>query len=260
MEQSNHFELLSRDCDSLTYFESLTSTQDFFQQNWREMPQFSVCIADFQERGRGRYQRHWQAPKQTSLLMSVLIPLDSNIDYGWATFAGALAAREACAKILPAQKILLKWPNDVVSMQGQKIGGVLGEVLGERDGMLFGAIGVGINILQAKNELLATATSLRMLDSSLQGEFKIVREALAVLFLNELKQNLQLQKTDVLSKMSLHCIDIGKVRNLQTRIGKISGTVRGIGANGELILGNHLITPDQMAQNALLEPDFVTKK
>ncbi|WP_353066613.1 hypothetical protein [Arcanobacterium hippocoleae] len=78
--------------------------------------------------------------------------------------------------------------------------------------------------------------------------------------MNELKQNLQLQKTDVLSKMSLHCIDIGKVRNLQTRIGKISGTVRGIGANGELILGNHLITPDQMAQNALLEPDFVTKK
>ncbi|XCB29820.1 hypothetical protein RQN30_11790 [Arcanobacterium hippocoleae] len=119
MGKTKQFKLLRNETASVAYIESLTSTQDYLHNQWRELPQFAVCLTDFQEHGRGRYLRTWQASAKTSLLLSILVPLSSR-KYGWAALAGALAAREACAQIVPSKQILVKWPNDVVNPQGEK--------------------------------------------------------------------------------------------------------------------------------------------
>ena len=62
-------------------------------------------------------------------------------------FAAALAVRDACVRAVPTIEAELKWPNDV-RVRGQKMSGILTES-GETNGILWIALGIGINITTA---------------------------------------------------------------------------------------------------------------
>ena len=108
---------------------SVTSTQDVA----RELPIGSVVVADHQTAGRGRYDRRWEAPPGTALLVSFVLaprPLLS--------LAAGVAAAEACG---PA--VRLKWPNDLM-LDGRKLGGILVEATPAK-----AIVGIGINLTWA---------------------------------------------------------------------------------------------------------------
>lgn len=148
-----------------------------------EWPHLSAVVADHQTAGRGRTGRSWHTPAGAALTASVLlrpqVPLER---LSWLTLLTGLAAVEALRGLGPQQadRIGLKWPNDVVvdgattDIDGwgrhRKLGGILAEVVpapasGGRTGRTGHAavvVGIGINIRQQVTELpVRWATSLR---------------------------------------------------------------------------------------------------
>jgi BirA family transcriptional regulator, biotin operon repressor / biotin---[acetyl-CoA-carboxylase] ligase len=144
------------------YLPSATSTNDILKElavsdDGSPMPAGSVLLTDFQERGRGRMSRSWQAPPGSSLLFSILLrpnwPLER---LSWLTMIAGLAVCEAVEQqtMLTAR---LKWPNDCVVKQGdmwKKFCGILLEGhLPNGNKLAFSVVGIGLNVNIPEEEL-----------------------------------------------------------------------------------------------------------
>lgn len=107
------------------------------------LPPWSSVIARQQGAGRGQMRRVWASP-EGNIYAALRLPL-------CAPFASTAAAPAVGALLVQALQqvcespLALKWPNDIVAVQGEgcaKLGGIL---LEERAGVLLA--GVGINVL-----------------------------------------------------------------------------------------------------------------
>jgi BirA family biotin operon repressor/biotin-[acetyl-CoA-carboxylase] ligase len=75
--------------------------------------------------------------------------------FGWLPLIAGVAMREAVASVIPAERVGLKWPNDV-QVSGLKVSGLLAELAGDAV-----VVGAGINLTIEKHELPTdTSTSL----------------------------------------------------------------------------------------------------
>ena len=102
-------------------------------------PDGVVVVADHQNAGRGRRGRTWESRPGTALLVSaVLRPPPALV-----TLAAGVAAAEACEAVA-AVPVRLKWPNDLVTEEGAKLGGILSELV---DGAVV--VGLGVNLTWA---------------------------------------------------------------------------------------------------------------
>ena len=109
--------------------------------------------AERQLAGRGRDGRTWISEKG-NLYSSLLLPTGDLKNLPELSFVTALAVCQAVAAHLPsaaADKLSLKWPNDVL-LDGQKLAGILLEKQGA-DALV---IGCGVNVAHAPQ----TATAL----------------------------------------------------------------------------------------------------
>lgn len=114
------------------------------------LPMGTVLLTDFQNRGRGRLERRWDAPSGTSLLFSVLLRPDwPATQASWLTMIAALSTAEAIEAVT-GLVTGVKWPNDVmINQEGiwHKVSGLLLEGDIDVNGRLAWAIlGVGINV------------------------------------------------------------------------------------------------------------------
>lgn len=109
--------------------------------------QSAHCIlraADFQTGGRGRQQRSWRAAPGDALLFSVAIPMaEVPSALSAVTLACAVALAECLAEYGVA--VQLKWPNDI-RVGGQKLAGILSELVADRAGRYTLVVGVGVNL------------------------------------------------------------------------------------------------------------------
>jgi BirA family biotin operon repressor/biotin-[acetyl-CoA-carboxylase] ligase len=108
---------------------SVTSTQDVA----RELSVGSIVVADHQTAGRGRLDRHWEAPPRTALLVSFVLERSPLL-----SLAAGVAAALACGP-----SVRLKWPNDLL-VDERKLGGILVETTADR-----AICGIGINLTWA---------------------------------------------------------------------------------------------------------------
>jgi BirA family biotin operon repressor/biotin-[acetyl-CoA-carboxylase] ligase len=108
-------------------------------------PEGALAVADFQNAGRGRMGRAWQAPSGSSLLFSLLLrpPLPPGRAQQ-AVMAASLGATEGIRREcgLPAR---LKWPNDIL-IGGKKVGGILCELGLDGQALKYVIIGIGLNV------------------------------------------------------------------------------------------------------------------
>lgn len=119
---------------------SVDSTQAFLKRH----PELGFCgvIADTQTEGRGRQGNRWESAPGAGLWMSAVLP-PSNL-------APGLVLQHAMRHVLAAldgASLGLKWPNDLVAKTAYglvKLGGIIGEVTGERL-----ILGLGINLTEA---------------------------------------------------------------------------------------------------------------
>ena len=110
-----------------------------------ELPDGFILVSDHQTEGRGRLERHWEAPPSKNLLFSVLLHPNWPIErHQLVTPALAIATVEVLERL--GLRTTVKWPNDVmIEREGEKkIAGILAEYVQKEKPFLV--VGMGLNI------------------------------------------------------------------------------------------------------------------
>lgn len=147
------------------WYDELDSTSEEAKRRARSGDTSPVWIAAKQQMsGKGRLGRAWASPIG-NLFTTVLFPEPGGLQVAARIpFAAALAVRDICEAAVPGLGSLLKWPNDV-RIQGKKISGILTES-GETNGVIWIALGMGINVQHTPQGVDQAATSLAEEDAS----------------------------------------------------------------------------------------------
>lgn len=129
--------------DIHTFFE-IDSTNTYLKEGIEERKNFETALADLQLKGRGRFGRTFESPKD-GLYMSFVIdkkfyPIDT-----LTTIRAVVAAHRVLIKY--EEDLKLKWVNDLY-LHGKKIAGILteGRVDIETGEIIKCVVGIGINI------------------------------------------------------------------------------------------------------------------
>jgi BirA family biotin operon repressor/biotin-[acetyl-CoA-carboxylase] ligase len=125
--------------------ESIGSTNDMAAQLMSMHGSRIVCLAEYQQQGRGRRGREWYTTPGGGFYGSFAW----RIPAGFHALEGlSLAVGVELVEVLERfgiNGVGLKWPNDLVTEHG-KLGGVLIEVNGEVEGPCDAVVGIGLNI------------------------------------------------------------------------------------------------------------------
>ncbi|MDR0376987.1 MAG: biotin--[acetyl-CoA-carboxylase] ligase [Spirochaetaceae bacterium] len=128
------------------YYETVSSTMDAaYRLADQGEPHGTVAAADYQEAGRGRAGRLWNAERGKNLFFTLILRYPDIAAFPRAlTLRAGLAVSLAVEDFAPglAGAVLVKWPNDVM-IDARKVAGVLTEAKG---GAVF--LGIGINVAQ----------------------------------------------------------------------------------------------------------------
>ena len=139
-------ELANGNLDKLEYFSSIASTNTYLlAQPPPAAGRYHVAIADHQTSGRGRHHRRWISAPGSGLCLS--------FSYTFAKIpqrlpALTLAIGVAVVRALQHLKIDgvgLKWPNDIIALDG-KLGGILTELQSGRGNGVTVVTGIGLNV------------------------------------------------------------------------------------------------------------------
>jgi BirA family biotin operon repressor/biotin-[acetyl-CoA-carboxylase] ligase len=135
----------------------VASTQDELWAKRRWAADGTGIAASSQTAGRGRGGAVWVSPEggiYLSILMGRGLPA---ADADLLGVAAALAVHRACSEFLKGDDLFVKWPNDVVTWgPGRKIGklaGVLVRLETERDRVIQGLVGVGVNVRETVDSM-----------------------------------------------------------------------------------------------------------
>ena len=205
------------------------------------LPHFTVVATTNQTAGRGRLDRRWIAPPDTTIAASVLLahppatPLDR---LGWLPLLAGLAMTNAVSSLVTDHAVTLKWPNDV-QIDGLKVAGLLAEFVPASHAVIIGA---GLNLTMSEAELpTETATSL-----TLNGvpPVEIVDRALST-FLGQLgRLYLEFKAADFDAEVSglraavaASCSTLGKRVRVELPGGNdLYGTAESLDAMGRLVV------------------------
>lgn len=115
--------------------------------------------AAVQTAGRGRRGREWQT-KSGNLAATLLLTTGKPAgEAAQLSFVAALAAAGLAETCLGPGAAKLKWPNDVL-VHGRKAVGILVESGPRHDGQLWLAVGIGVNLAHAPQDVERPATAL----------------------------------------------------------------------------------------------------
>lgn len=141
------------------WYDDIDSTSEEAKRRARRGETSAVWIAAREQTaGKGRLGRNWVSPVG-NLFTTLLFPEPGGLKAAARIpFAAALAVRDTCEAVTPNLGALLKWPNDV-RVRGQKISGILTET-GDTNGVVWIALGMGINLHHTPENVDQAATSL----------------------------------------------------------------------------------------------------
>jgi BirA family transcriptional regulator, biotin operon repressor / biotin---[acetyl-CoA-carboxylase] ligase len=120
-----------------------------------DAPEGSVLVAEHQSAGRGRLDRAWTSPPRAGLTVSFLVRPDvPSGRRSWLPLLTGVALAESVGAVTGV-RASLKWPNDLLALDGRKLAGILAEASGPAV-----VVGVGLNVSTRADELPPTGTSL----------------------------------------------------------------------------------------------------
>lgn len=195
-------------------------------------PHGSLFVADEQTAGRGRRGNSWLAAPGESLLFSVLLRPELELERVSAlTLAIGLALRDAVAPLVgqPAQ---IKWPNDLY-VNKKKLAGILVESQMQGERLQAVVVGVGLNVATRDfpPEIAERATSLALLGASSLEREPLLQAILAAMALR-LEAYRQSGVAGILDELNA----ADALRGERVRVDGQSGVGRGLDASGRLLL------------------------
>ena len=175
-------ELLLRQClwQNAIIKDEVTSTNDIARELVSSnIAEGTFVLANFQTKGRGRQNRNWEAPKNSSIFISIVLKPNSENNLGWIPLLIGLSLHKSL-EAETRKNIKIKWPNDLVLVENNqefKFAGILIEKINN-----LVIAGIGINFDQERNELpVSNASSLKEILQS-----PLSKEAVIAAFLTEL--------------------------------------------------------------------------
>jgi BirA family biotin operon repressor/biotin-[acetyl-CoA-carboxylase] ligase len=225
------------------------STNDDAKAGAREgAPHGAVWVAETQARGRGRHGRSWVSPPGENLLFSVLFRVScAPARVPPISLACGLAVRDAVARAIGADdRVLVKWPNDVVVRHGatfRKIAGILVEsaLAGAKVEHVVIGIGVNVHTRQFPDELSSIATSIALETSRAPDRAELLADILASLD-HDVEHVAHRGLGLVHARLSARDALAG--RDVQSDDGAFSGVACGIDLDGRLLVrrGDGVVT------------------
>ncbi|WP_318454972.1 bifunctional biotin--[acetyl-CoA-carboxylase] ligase/biotin operon repressor BirA [Photobacterium leiognathi] len=229
--------LTKSDCAHLELIPVIDSTNQYLLDRVGQLPSGSVCLAEYQEAGRGRRGRQWLSPFGSNLYLSIYWRLDA----GMAAAMGlSLVVGVAIAETLQqlgAPDVRVKWPNDIY-YKDQKLAGILVEMTGQAGDAAHLVIGMGLNVsmpIKEQAEITQAWTNLAQACDNLPSRNQLAAQLIAHLtqtLINYEQQGL----TGFVERWNK--IDNFLNRPVKLLIGErtIEGVARGIDAQGALLL------------------------
>jgi BirA family biotin operon repressor/biotin-[acetyl-CoA-carboxylase] ligase len=215
------------------HLDEIDSTNTYVKDRVEGELEGLVVMADFQQSGRGRLDRAWSSPPRASLLCSVLLRPDLEVDQLQLVVAAvALAVRSALER-LSGLRADLKWPNDLV-VAGNKLAGLLAEVAATTDGVAV-VVGFGVNLTYEGPDGVA-ATSVRR-----ETGLTIVPRALLDIVLEELEpRRAELDseegRAELRAEYERALSTLGLAVRVEQHQGELLGTAVGIDRRGQLLV------------------------
>ncbi|MFN2484826.1 MAG: biotin--[acetyl-CoA-carboxylase] ligase [Candidatus Limnocylindria bacterium] len=198
-----------------------------------------AIVADLQTAGRGRLGRTWLSPPAVNLMVSV--GLRPSVTPASAWRLGAAAALAACEACEPLDPLFVKWPNDLYTEDGLKVGGILVETALNGDRLAHAVIGLGLNVNWSRSEMPSdvarSATSLRDLHGGDVDRVALLRRYLAALDVEIDALEAGASPVERLRRRSW--LD-GRRVQVETTDGPIEGDALGIGDDGALLVRDDL--------------------
>ena len=158
-------------------------------------PHGSWISARAQDSGRGRMGRAWTSREGNLFISWVLRPADKS-RWTWVPLTIAVAVARA---VRPrGVELRVKWPNDLWSVTGAKVGGILCEAVGASHGSFIVA-GLGLNCVHAPEGLdqaTSCLTELAGASASTPGTSPITADDVRADIHRELLQLLQKLETE----------------------------------------------------------------
>jgi BirA family biotin operon repressor/biotin-[acetyl-CoA-carboxylase] ligase len=179
----------------------------------------TFVVTDVQTAGRGRLGRSWEAPPGANVCLSMVVR--AGLPPGRLPLVCLLAAVAVAEVAGPSYGI--KWPNDVLAVDGRKVAGILAEV--EGDALV---VGIGVNVRAAPP--LSTATLLG------PGHDRSMLVAGIVRGLLDGIPTLARDPAPLLARWRERAQTLGR----RVRIGAIEGTAEDIDPSGALLVRTDL--------------------
>jgi len=190
-----------------------------------------------QTAGRGRRGRTWANPQGHFAATYVFRPAGGPGVAALRSFFAANALYEALALRIDRDRLGLKWPNDVL-LDGGKVAGILLESVGTTGRVDWLSIGIGINLKDPPEDVIAAAFPPVGFEAS-GGEPTDVHEMLSFLASNmETEERLfaEFGFAPIREKWLRRAARLGEVITARTARGDISGRFETVDEAGCLVL------------------------
>jgi BirA family biotin operon repressor/biotin-[acetyl-CoA-carboxylase] ligase len=125
---------------NLIYLDSVSSTNLFLKERYKEYEEFTLVYTNNQLSGKGRLGREWKS-NNDSIALSVLLKPNNLDNISNISLVAGAAVFETLKKYV---KVSIKWPNDIL-VNDKKVCGILLEAI-STDKIEALVVGVGINV------------------------------------------------------------------------------------------------------------------
>lgn len=214
----------------------IDSTNQYLLERMHSLPSGSVCLAEYQQAGRGRRGRHWFSPFGANLYMSMYWRLEQGpaAAMGLSLVIGIIMAETL--RSLGAQDVRVKWPNDIY-LHDRKLAGILVELTGKTGDAAQIVMGAGINLAMRTAE----AAQINQGWINLQeAGVTINRNELAAKLINRLREALPVFEQEGLTPFVTRWAELDNFINRPVKLligeREVHGIARGIDNQGGLQL------------------------
>ena len=196
-------------------------------------------MAHQQSAGHGRRGRPWHMPKGNFAATLIFRPDSSPANAALRSFIASLALYQTLAMTAPADRISLKWPNDVL-LDGAKVAGILLESEGRGARVDWLAVGIGVNLAASPGVDTLEAGAIPPI-SLVEATGKTVSPEDFLFWLAshfaDLEQQFQEQGFEPLRQLWLrHAARVGQQITARTARESLTGTFETIDDAGQLVL------------------------
>lgn len=214
----------------------IDSTNQYLLERMDSLPSGAVCVAEYQQAGRGRRGRHWFSPFGANLYMSMYWRLEQGpaAAMGLSLVIGIVMAETL--QSLGAEDVRVKWPNDIY-LHDRKLAGILVELTGKTGDAAQLVMGAGINLAMRN----ADAAQINQGWINLQeAGVTLDRNDLAATLINRLREALPVFEQEGLAPFVARWAGLDNFINRPVRLlmgeREVHGIARGIDNQGGLLL------------------------